>query len=95
MSGRGARAPAVARATGRVGGGSPILAHVFEPGFPKQVVFRQCAAGDLGLDHRLDPRRFRLVDRLGSGMSLRTNGSSRSIDPCLRIAWPVILVDRI
>jgi hypothetical protein len=42
-----------------------VLAHALEHGFPQQVVFRQCAVGDFGLDRRFYPGRFGLVDRLG------------------------------
>jgi hypothetical protein len=42
----------------------PIFAHSLEHGFAQQGMFRHGAVGDFGLDHRLDPGRLRLADRL-------------------------------
>ena len=42
-----------------------VIAQALENGFPQQDVFGQRAVSDFGLEHRLHPSRFRLLDRLG------------------------------
>jgi hypothetical protein len=59
-----------------------ILPQPFEHGFAQQVVFRHRAVGHFGLDRRLHPGGFRLLDRPGQRRVL----ADERIEPLAQIA---------